>query len=737
MRNMQTKLILKVAVPRPLYTIFDYLPPLTDTHTPQNWQIGMRLKIPFGKQQTTGWLVALSDHSEYQGEELKQVIDCLDESPLLPAYLLDLLQWTADYYHYPLGLTIHTAVPTLLNQGKAKQLSQLVYWRLEIKTPSRIKYNEKQQCIIDLLKQYPQGLSQTKLNQRIANASTYLKTKHGQLGIIKENRLPLQAKHEHPQAALSLNAEQAAAVDQVKQAEAGFYCYVLDGVTGSGKTEVYLHLIQHQLDQGKQVLVLIPEINLTPQTLARFEARFAVAIALFHSNLTDRQRCDAWLMASQGQTPIVIGTRSAVWTPLPNLGLIVIDEEHDPSYKQQEGLLYSARDVAIVRAKRAAVPIVLGSATPSLQSLYNLQQAHYQHLTLLQRAANASLPDYELLDMRQQRVQQGISHDLQLAIQTALAAQQQVLIYINRRGYAPSYMCHQCGWVSDCPHCSAHHTYHSSSHRLHCHHCGHHEPPPLACPQCKHDELHCLGYGSQRITEALQGLFPHARIVRIDSDTTRHKQALPRLLDQINQGQVDIMVGTQMLAKGHHFPLVSLVGVVNIDSGLFSVDFRAAERMAQGLIQVAGRAGRAQIKGKVLIQTHHPDNSLLQLLTQQDYSAFAQQALVERYQAQFPPYSHLVVLHAEAKNSEQAQKFLEYAVTLVQQIMPNQPQIQVFGPIDAPLQRRADYHRCQVLVQAPQRPLLHQLLSRWVTQLNTYKNKRIKWKLDVDPQDLF
>ncbi len=539
---------------------------------------------------------------------------------------------------------------------------------------------------------------------------------------------------------MPLNPEQRAAFEAVRASHGGFHCFLLAGLTGSGKTEVYLQLIRETLAAGRQALVLIPEINLGPQTLARFERRFNARIALLHSALTDRERLDAWLAARDGEADIVIGTRSALFTPLKRPGLIIVDEEHDASYKQQDGLRYHARDLALVRARLENVPILLGSATPALESLHNAQAGRYGLLRLTQRAGGAHPPKFIRLDVKSMPLDAGLSRPLQQAIGDTLAAGQQVLVFLNRRGFAPTLLCHDCGWISQCPRCDARMTVHQGSGELRCHHCDHRQRPPMNCPQCGKLDLRPLGAGTERAEERLRILFPNHPVLRIDRDSTSRKHAMRDLFATINSGEPCILVGTQMLAKGHHFPRVTLVAILDADGGLFSADFRASERMAQQIVQVAGRAGRAEEPGRVLIQTHLADHPLLVQLTEDGYFAFAEQALSERRAAGLPPFAHLALLRAEAHKPGQAEAFLDSACSAAEQLLEQMggPEVELLGPVPAPMERRAGKHRAQLLLQCMSRAPLHRLLTPWLQSLEQLPGGRqVRWSLDIDPIDLF
>jgi len=529
--------------------------------------------------------------------------------------------------------------------------------------------------------------------------------------------------------ALELNEAQQQAVKIVEKSFDKFKPFLLEGVTGSGKTEVYLQLISKIIENGKQALVLVPEINLTPQTVERFQKRFDVPIATIHSNIAKIKRLNAWQMVKDGVSKIVIGTRSAVWTPMLNLGLIIVDEEHDSSYKQQSNLLYSGRDVAIRRAQLHDIPVILGTATPSFESIYNAHQNKYQLVSLPKRAGVAKPPSFRIIDMKQYQGFEQLSPPLRQAIAQRLDQKEQILIYLNRRGFSPSLMCYACGWIAMCFRCSARLTVHAETPLLHCHHCGSKQKVPQHCPDCQSAQIRPIGFGTERIEQALEKYFPQARILRIDSDSTRRKNAMTDFLTQIHNGDADMLVGTQMLAKGHHFPKVTLVGVINADSGLFSADFRASERLAQGLIQVAGRAGREEAHGEVIVQTYHPEHPLLVTLLRDGYRKFSELALQERQSVGLPPYQFMGLLRAECKTQTELHDFLQKSRDQAEQFTDFP--VQIFGPINAPLAKRAQLFRGQLLLQTPQRRVLHALLNRWLLQLP----KKIHWTLDIDPLD--
>ncbi|RLW52852.1 MAG: primosomal protein N' [gamma proteobacterium symbiont of Stewartia floridana] len=516
----------------------------------------------------------------------------------------------------------------------------------------------------------------------------------------------------------------------------GFQAYLLNGVTGSGKTEVYLHLVADVLAQGRQALILVPEIGLTPQLLQRFQQRMGHEVAVLHSGLADGEREKVWHAMRQMRQRVLIGTRSAVFTPMPELGLIIVDEEHDLSYKQQEGFRYNARDISLVRAQQTGCPVVLGSATPSLESLRNVQERRYRQLDLPKRAADASMPSLSLIDIRNGHLKGGLSPALLKHLQQTLQAGEQAMLFLNRRGYAPMLTCHACGWLTDCPRCDARMTHHRQQRLLWCHHCGHQQREPAVCPSCGSPDLRPVGQGTERVEEVLQQHFPNYPLARIDRDSTSRKGSLEKLLKQVHSGSIPLLIGTQMIAKGHHFPAVTLVAILDVDQGLFGADFRASERMAQLILQVAGRAGRAERPGRVMIQTRHPDHPLMQLLTQQGYAAFAELAMQERQMAMLPPYAHQALIRAEANRSDYPELFLKQLLESCQQLQ-HATELVFWGPVPAPMERRAGKTRAHLLIQSNQRLPLHRWLSQAIEIFPTLPHARkVRWSVDVDPQEM-
>jgi len=733
---MSAPRICQVAVPSPLRRHFDYLAP----PSPFALKPGMRLRVPFGRRSVTGILLALAEESPVPPARLKTVLEVLDSEPLIPEELFALLQWAAEYYHHPLGDVLHSALPVALRQGAPATASGLEVWSLTSEGRARLrdtfKRAPRRQKIFNALAAAPSGLMADQLAELADGWRPLLRDWQKQGWAVRETHDCLATVATEAEAAPTLMPAQQQAVAEIVQALGGFQSFLLHGITGSGKTEVYLHAIEAVLQQGGQALVLVPEIALTHQLVERFQRRFPVPIALLHSGLSDQERLCAWLMARAAKAPLVLGTRSAIFTPLPKLKLIVVDEEHDGSYKQQDGFRYSARDVAILRARRANVPIVLGSATPSLESLNSAWHGRYRLLELPERTADAVLPAVRLLDLRRLPLTEGLSPPLMEALGARLKRGEQSLLFLNRRGFAPVLMCHACGWLAPCRRCDAKLTFHKKSQRLRCHHCGADAPAPQQCPACDSAALHGLGEGTQRIEAVLARFFPTARIERIDRDSTRRKGALAEKLGRIHAGEADILVGTQMLAKGHDFPNLTLVGVINADQGLYSADFRGPEGLFQRIAQVAGRAGRADKPGEVFIQTYHPDHPLFAALQQHDYVTFARYALDERRQAQYPPFAHLALLRAESPKAGQALAFLHKAQALASDLTANE--VTLMEPVPSPMERRAGRYRAQCLVQASLRPALHAFLANWLERLDREPlGKKVRWSLDVDPLDLY
>jgi primosomal protein N' (replication factor Y) len=730
----------RVALALPLNRLFDY-------YAPENIDLdqikpGIRVRVPFARGKKIGVLVELVEESDCNVSSLKQVEEILDEQPLLNDLDLNLLHWASQYYHHPLGEVIMSAFPALLREGKPACLKLEKYYALTDTGKSldskKLKRAPKQKALLEFL----QSLTSVATISQLAAQQGSWRPALKQLltkGILQEtSQSPstIPKTIEIPRTpGLAANAQQQKSIDAVCQSLGHFQVFLLEGVTGSGKTEVYMQIIQQVLARGEQVLVLLPEITLTPQLEERFRQRFFAPIAIFHSKLSKTQRLESWLKMQQGKGSILLGTRSALFTPLIRPGLIILDEEHDNSFKQQEGFRFSARDVAVVRGKMLNIPVLLGSATPSLESLHNVAKKRYQLLHLPERAGNALEPTIQLLDIRNKKMEEGLSEPLIAQIKKTLVKKEQVLIFLNRRGFAPVLMCHSCGWIARCHRCEANLVIHYEEKILRCHHCGQEQRLLRQCLSCKIGELTPIGLGTERIEKALKTFFPQHQAIRMDRDTTQRKGALERQLEEINSGRADIILGTQMLAKGHHFPNVTLVTMLDVDGGLFGIDYHAPEKLAQMIVQVSGRAGRAEKPGKVILQTRKPDHPLLLNLIHNGYSQFANSALAERQAVQLPPYSYQALLRVLAVDTQTPQDFLQAVANLIQEI--DNPTT-VLGPVPAPMAKRAGRFRYQLLLQSNKRQDLHNLLDLIMPKIEKMKlAKKVRWSLDVDPVDLY
>lgn len=733
--NESSPLIAYVAINTPAADGFDYL---AEGFSETQLQPGTRVIVPFRQQQCTAVLIETRRHTEIPAAKLKRILNVIDDSPLLSTELMQLGIWISRYYHHPLGEVIYTILPTALRKQSANKPDLQTIWQIaDPNTDIDLRNAPKQQQVYQALIAHPAGLDKEFFEQHFMNWRPAIKSLLNK-GIVIQQQLehdPGQTQTNTCANAPNLNTDQQSALEQIRSTGRQFQPWLLQGVTGSGKTEIYLRLIEQNLQMQRQSLILVPEIGLTPQLLQRFRSRLPVPIYLLHSDMSDRQRLQTWHAAKRGQAQVIIGTRSAVFVPLTAPGLIIVDEEHDNSLKQQEGLRYHARDIAVVRAQRLQIPIVLGSATPSLETLHNAIRTRYGFVQLPARAGAATLPQISLVDARLSAKSELLSRPLHDAMQAHLQRGSQVLIFLNRRGYAPMLHCHTCGWSAECSRCDAHMTLHKHDQRLRCHHCGHEEKPPTQCPGCANATLDTRGLGTEQLERYITQHFADFSVTRIDRDTTRRKGVLEQKLAQAESGAIDILIGTQMLAKGHHFPKVALVGILGIDQGLFSADFRGPEYMAQLITQVAGRAGRIEQRGEVLIETYQPEHPLLRLVIQHNYQRFAEAALSEREQAALPPFTHLALVRAEAVAAEQA---LEFLGELRRQLASvTNCAVQILGPIPAPMERRAGRYRAQLLLQSVQRPALQQTLEQLRKVVDTLPMRRkVRWSIDVDPIEM-
>lgn len=723
------QLVARVAIAVPIPQLFDY-----SCENISSADIGRCVRVPFGNSEKNGVIIDVIARQAADSSRLKPLKRVLHEIPPLPADWLALAAFVSRYYHEPLGEVIALALPPGLRRSDAVDsaagdpfIAVTDAGREAVAAKGRT--GRSRALVEALLPLGPQRRSTVRKHPLAAALADAMR--RGWIGIVEAARPPHTIS-----AAPVPTADQQAAIDAVSAALDGFGCWLLQGVTGSGKTEVYLRLAERVLAAGRQVLMLVPEIALTPQLEGRVAARFPFAnVVSLHSAQPDGARSRGFVQAMEGRADIVLGTRLSVFTPLPQLGLILLDEEHDASYKQQEGVRYSARDVAVWRAHDRGVPIVLGSATPALETWQHARLGRYRPLRLDARAVSATMPAVRSIDTRNIRLDEGISPALREAIGRRLERREQSLVFLNRRGYAPVLSCTSCGWVSGCPHCSAKLVVHLADRRMRCHHCGTEAAIPPHCPSCGNQDIQPFGRGTQRIEERLAAMFPQARVLRVDRDAARTRPQWEALLARIAAGEADILVGTQMMAKGHDFPQLTLVGVIGADSSLHAADFRAPERLFQQLMQVGGRAGRAHLPGEVLIQTEFPEHPLYRHLARHDFDGFAARELEERRMAGFPPFSHQVMLRADAPELEAALAFLAEARERALEMAPEG--LRVFDAVPMRMTRLARRERAQLLVEADQRGLLQGFVAAWLEQLRGVRTPRtLRWQIDIDPLEV-
>lgn len=734
--------LVRVALPVPLHRYFDYLlPPFLSAVK------GVRVEVPFGNQTKIGVVVDFPETSDVPEDKLKPIKAVLDLEPIFDEEIWTLLRWAARYYHAPIGEVAINALPVKLRNGDSTERSQPDYFAVTEAGRAALlsgenKRAKKQQDLLAKLAEIanffekPAACSQSAWKgllekNYIELVNVPFEPQHWQKKLQNRPLVNLQNR-------LVLNKQQSLVVSRLT-VQNGFEAFLLNGVTGSGKTEVYLQVIEEVLKRGEQVLVLVPEIGLTPQTVQRFKARFNVEIDVLHSNMNETERLNAWLRAKNGESAIVIGTRSALFSQFEKLGLIIIDEEHDSSFKQQDGWRYHARDLAILRAKNLHIPIILGSATPSLESVQNVQNGKFIELSLTARAGNAQQAKQQLIDLKTQRITAGLSDRLLAMMKRHLEQGNQVVLFLNRRGFAPVLLCHECGWMCECDACEKPYTYHQKQKILRCHHCASQRVIPRQCGHCGSTNLITTGVGTEQLEQVLSEQFPTYQISRIDRDSTARKGALENHLNDIREGKSQILIGTQMLAKGHHFPNVTLVAIVNVDSALFSTDFRAEERLAQLYVQVAGRAGRAEKQGEVVLQTHYPEHPLLKTLLEQGYLAFAQEALKMRKVMGLPPFAAQVLLRAAGKDNQQVVNLLQNLTAYFQQKCTELglQDIQLLPPFSAPMAKKAGHYRWLLLIQHRSRGVLQQLIDQFdLDKANLGLQNNIRLTLDIDPQEI-
>ena len=736
--SASNKPVHKVAVSVPLSQEFDYLPPANGPLP----GAGCRVVVPFGPRQQVGLVLGHAAESTLPSGRLRRCSANLDEEPLLTEAELRLIRFTADYYHHPIGEVVAAALPAILRQGKPLHPVVEMIGATDLGAAADIeslatRAPRQAELLETLIDAGGNGCEADHLTELLPNWRRVAKALFEKGLITRFDARSADFDETLAPAALpgpTLNDDQQDAVTALRSSDT-FGAWLIEGVTGSGKTEVYLQRMQDVIDKGQQVLVLVPEIGLTPQLVTRLRKRLGIEPALLHSGLTDIERLAAWRAARSGAARLVVGTRSAIFTPLKNPGLIVVDEEHDHSFKQQEGLRYSARDLAIVRAKHLDVPVVLGTATPTLEMLQHCHSGHYQHLKLPTRAGGAKPPAVRLVDTTKAPATDGLSEPLAEAIKRHLNGGGQALIFLNRRGFAPTLICSSCGHVAGCDRCDSRLTVHARSRQLRCHHCGHIRPLDTSCSECG-ENVTPLGEGTERLEDTLRLRFPGQTITRVDSDSTQRKGSMHEALNQAREGEADILVGTQMLSKGHHFPKLSLVGIVNADQGLFGTDFRSAERMAQSIIQVAGRAGRESRPGEVLIQTAFPEHAFWSTLIGGGYEQVAKEALAEREITRWPPFTRLALLRSAAHQHNDALNFLEVARQLLEDRCGDT--LRVLGPVDAPMARKAGRYRAQLLLQSSDRRTLHTVLRDLRPALEqSPAARKVRWSIDVDPIELF
>ena len=733
-------LVYQVAIPTPLRKLFDYLPPKSK----KPLQPGSRVLVPFGRRHIVGFIISIKSGSSLASKNLKSIDKSLDEQPLFSNQLLKLLQWSADYYQHSIGEVFSAAIPKKIRSANPINPTYQLwksYSPSGKKKSNSLQNAPKQKALLSLI-QKQEGLTKESIMKAGFDSRAIKELEKKQLIYKQIKTKPLEnafkpLPRKNPKS-IDLNTQQKKALTAITQIEGKFKCFLIDGVTGSGKTEIYMQAMQQQLCKGRQCLVLVPEIGLTPQTLSLFQERFECSVISMHSGLTDNERLTAWNMAKAGAVGILIGTRSAIFTPFANLGIIVVDEEHDSSFKQQEGFKYSARDIAIMRAREEKLPIILGSATPSLESLHNIVTKEFVHLSLTNRAGKAIEPTKIIIDTINKRLENGLSEQLLYKIEQHLAAKKQVLVFINRRGFAPTLSCQKCGWIAECKNCISQMTVHIKPPNIRCHHCGVLSKLPANCPCCNNSKLESIGLGTQKLEKFLQTRFDTIPVLRIDRDSTRKKAHFQSMLDEINTGKSCILLGTQMISKGHHFPNITLVAIVNADTGLFSPDFRGQEQMAQTITQVSGRAGRASSPGEVVIQSRHASHVTLNNLMNNSYADFAKYLLQERLATNMPPFSQLALIKAQAKQLSIALNFLKKISVISNEINSNfNNQVNSIGPIPAPIEKRAGMFRTQLILKAKKKSTLQQFIHLLVLQIESLKiPSSIRWSVDVDPNEL-
>jgi len=726
-----------VLVPVPLLEKFTYR--LTKNQVNEELTRGVRLKVPFGNRDLIAIFWRFSDERKLPNKKYKYVKKILDRRSLLTKKEIELAEWASKYYHYPLGEVITYFFPPSLRKGKEAKFKETVTWKISNKGEfldlSSMNKAPNQKKALEILRKEEGEVSQPYLKVLgISSQTLSALDKKGLLKKSKVERLFLDKNHGSPTEERKLNSEQELAIKEVKESFNINNSFLLNGVTGSGKTEVYLRTIKELIRQGKQALVLIPEIGLAPQTENRFKKIFGETVASFHSAKNERERLDVWLGAQRGLYKVIIGTRSSIFLPMKNLGIIVVDEEHDVSFKQSDRFRYSARDIALYRGKINKIPVLLASATPSAESIHNVAVGKHNLLKLERRATGADLPSFLPVDLKKKSLTEGFSEELLESIKDELNGNNQVLIFLNRRGYASSLICKSCGWISNCERCDAHMTVHYNPKILLCHHCDNKKKVISLCPSCKNNRFESFGLGTERVENFLKQKFNKYDVYRIDSDTVRAKNSFKKYLEIINKGKPLILVGTQMLAKGHHFPDVTLVGILDADSGIFSADFRGSERVAQLITQVSGRAGREKKPGKVILQTYCRDHPQIEELLKGDYESFINKILDERLLANAPPFSHQIKLQAESFNAFLSRDFLNSCIEFINSSNNKSQDLRIVGPLPALMEKKSGLFRWELNFFSHNRSSLHKMVNSLKFFLyEPKKTRRVRWSLDIDP----
>lgn len=729
-------MFLKIAINCPLYKIFEYSFNSHSNSIPSDLS-GRRVIVSFRNSMVLGIIIGTCEQPSFPGN-IKEIVELLDDSPVFDSPTVDLLKWASSYYHYPIGEVFYSALPIALKKAKKEQLKPIIQWHAtENGDENLIKRSALCKEALKIIKESPR----TTLYLKEIGIKTQTIKKLSDLNLIKENNIRDTMTRWYDRDIIvtdahTLNEEQLNAFNIINSCR-GFKTFVLHGVTGSGKTEVYLQLIAEKLREGRQALILVPEINLTPQTISRFFRRFNVPIVCIHSSLSDTERHEAFIAMKKNEAAILIGTRSALFSNIPNLGIIIIDEEHDSSYRQADGFRYHARDCAVMMAYIRKIPIVLGTATPSMETCHNILRGKYEEIRIANRAGASNSIIFNIIDMRKQYIEHGISRELALRVNEELAKEHQVMLLLNRRGYSQKMICHNCGFVFMCQNCDANLTYHQTENRLICHHCETRYPVPVNCPQCGNHELTPTGNGTEQIFEHLSTIFPNARPVRMDRDTTSKKGSLNVILNDISANKYNIIIGTQMLAKGHHFPNVTLVGIIDIDSQLYSNNFRASENLAQLIVQISGRAGRGNKQGYVYLQTHTPEHPLLTTLINGGYDAFSQKCLARRINLKLPPVTSMAVLKVDGTDREKVIGYISDAYNYMLSVKNDYPETTFSHPVSAFFTRRQNRYHYYINISSLTRKEHSLFIEKIISVINSFRYRsNVHCLIEVDPLNL-